>query len=114
GEPAMTELLSLLFAPLASFVPHAIFRGVSFGLSFVIVTLLTVVFSELLPKALTLRYVPTVATLTAVPVLVVLRVTRPLVWVMNTMADLVTRPLGLGSVTEMEKEWHSAEEIRQI
>ena len=30
------------------------------------------------------------------------------------MADLVTRPLGLGSVTEMEKEWHTAEEIRQI
>ena len=114
GEPAMTQLLSLLFAPLAQFLPHAVFRGLSFGLSFVIVTLLTVVFSELLPKALTLRYVPRVATFTAVPVLWVLRGTRPLVWVMNTMADLVTRPLGLGSVTEMEKEWHSAEEIRQI
>jgi CBS domain containing-hemolysin-like protein len=114
GEPAMTQLLSLLFAPLAKFLPQSVFRGLSFGLSFVIVTLLTVVFSELLPKALTLRYVPRVATFTAVPVLWVLRLTRPLVWVMNTTADLVTRPLGLGSVTEMEKEWHSAEEIRQI
>jgi CBS domain containing-hemolysin-like protein len=114
GEPAMTQLLSLLFAPLAKFVPAGLFRGVSFGLSFVIVTLLTVVFSELLPKALTLRYVPRVATFTAVPVLWVLRLTRPLVWVMNTTADLVTRPLGLGSVREMEKEWHTAEEIRHI
>jgi CBS domain containing-hemolysin-like protein len=114
GEPAMTQLLSLLFAPLARFIPHGVFRGLSFGLSFVIVTLLTVVFSELLPKALTLRYVPRVATFTAVPVLLVLRLTRPLVWVMNTTADAVTRPLGLGSVTEMEKEWHTAEEIRHI
>jgi putative hemolysin len=73
-----------------------------------------VVFSELLPKALTLRYVPTVAAFTAVPVVGVLVGARPLVWLMNAMADLVTRPLGLGSVTEMEREWHTAEEIRQI
>src|SRR5688572_8196580 len=114
GEPAMTEVLSLLFAPLAGIVPVAVFRSVSFGLSFVIVTLLTVVFSELLPKALTLRYVPTVAAFTGVPVAGVLVAVRPLVWLMNAMADLVTRPLGLGSVTDMEREWHTAEEIRQI
>ena len=114
GEPAMTEVLGMLFAPLAGFVPPALFRGASFGLSFVLVTLLTVVFSELLPKALTLRYVPNVAVFTAVPVAAVLRAVRPLVWVMNAMADLVTRPLGLGSVTEMEKDWHTAAEIRQI
>jgi magnesium and cobalt exporter, CNNM family len=114
GEPAMTEVLGMLFAPLADLVPPALFRGVSLGLSFVVVTLATVVFSELLPKALTLRYVPRVAVFTAVPVLFVLRAVRPLVWLMNTMADLVTRPLGLGSVTDMEKEWHTAEEIRQI
>jgi putative hemolysin len=114
GEPAMTQVLGILFAPLADFVPHRVFRALSFGLSFVIVTLLTVVFSELLPKALTLRYVPTVAAFTAVPVFGVLVGARPLVRVMNAMADLVTRPLGLGSVTEMEREWHTAEEIRQI
>lgn len=114
GEPAMSELLALVFSPLEKFIPPAVFRGASFGLSFIVVTLLTVVFSELLPKALTLRYVPTVAGFTAVPVFGVLRAVRPLVWLMNAMADLVTRPLGLGSVTEMEKEWHTAEEIRQI
>jgi CBS domain containing-hemolysin-like protein len=114
GEPAMTELLGLVFAPLAKFVPAGVFRAASFGLSFVIVTLLTVVFSELLPKALTLRYVPRVAAFTGLPVLAVLHGVRPLVRVMNAMADAVTRPLGLGSVTEMEREWHSAEEIRQI
>ena len=114
GEPAMTHLLGVAFSPLEGLVPPGVFRGVSFGLSFVIVTLLTVVFSELLPKALTLRYVPNVAVLTGVTVVGVLVAVRPLVWLMNTMADLVTRPLGMGSVTDMEKEWHTAEEIRQI
>ena len=57
---------------------------------------------------------PAVATLTAVPVLWVLRGARPLVWLMNAMANAVTVPLGLGRVDRMEKEWHTAEEIRQI
>ena len=114
GEPAMGHLLRILFRPLIRFVPAAVFEGISLTVSFVVVTLLTVVFSELLPKALTLRYVPTVAALTGVPVLGVLRLARPLVWLMNAMANAVTRPLGLGSVDAMEKEWHTAEEIRQI
>jgi CBS domain containing-hemolysin-like protein len=114
GEPAMGEVLARLFRPLLKYVPPHVFEAASFGLSFVVVTLLTVVFSELLPKALTLRYVPAVATLTAVPVLFVLRGTRPLVWLMNAMANLVTKPLGLGGVDDMEREWHTAEEIKLI
>ena len=74
---------------------------------FLVVTLLTVVFSELLPKALTLRYVPVVATLTAVPVLQIRRAVSPLVWVMNKLANAVTRPLGLGGVEAMEEEGHT-------
>jgi CBS domain containing-hemolysin-like protein len=114
GEPAMGEVLRALFRPAVRILPPAVFEGVALALSFIVVTLLTVVFSELLPKALTLRYVPAVAALTAVPVVGVLHVARPLVWLMNRMANAVTRPLGLGSVEAMEKEWHTAEEIRQI
>ena len=60
--------------------------------------------SELLPKALTLRHVTAAAALTAVPVLVISRLIQPLVWLMNTMANAVTRPLGLGRVDEIESE----------
>jgi putative hemolysin len=69
-----------------------------------VVTLLTVVFSELLPKALTLQYIGPAAVMTAVPIAMIQRAVRPLVWVMNSMANLVTRPLGLGKVDEMEEE----------
>ena len=113
GEPAMGYVLRGLFRPAMKFMPQTVFDVGSLTLSFVVVTLLTVVFSELLPKALTLRYVPNVAAFTAVPVFAVLRAARPLVWLMNAMANAVTRPLGLGSVDAMEREWHTAEEIRQ-
>lgn len=114
GEPPMTALLLNILGPVSGFMSEEIFRAVSITLTFTIVTFLTVVFSELLPKALTLRYVPVVASLTATPVRFILTVTRPIVWLMNAAANLVTRPLGLGSVEQGERAWHTADEIRLI
>ncbi len=96
GEPAMSQLIRALAAPLAHLLPDAVFRAVSTGLSFILVTLLTVVFSELLPKAMTLRFVELAARLTAAPVLAIQRLIYPLVWLMNATANSVTRPLGWG------------------
>ena len=103
GEPAMPALLAKLFAPVQQLAP-AVMTVVSTALSFLVVTLLTVVLSGLLPKALTLRYVEAVAGLTAVPILLVQRGIWPLVWLMNAMANAVTKPLGLGSVADVEEE----------
>jgi CBS domain containing-hemolysin-like protein len=52
--------------------------------------------------------------LTAVPVWTIQRGLKPLVWLMNNMANLVTRPLGLGRIEQMEEQGHTAEEIRMI
>jgi CBS domain containing-hemolysin-like protein len=113
GEPAMSAVLHKAFGPLITLSP-TIMTAVATGLSFIVVTLLTVVFSELLPKALTLRYVEPAAALTAVPVLYIGRAIRPLVWVMNGMANLITRPLGLGKVEEFEEGGVTAEELRVL
>jgi CBS domain containing-hemolysin-like protein len=113
GEPAMSAVLAMAFGPLIDWQP-ALFGGISLALSFIVVTLLTVVFSELLPKALTLQYVTPAAILTAVPIGLVQTLVRPLVWVMNVMANAVTRPLGLGRVDEMEDEAVTPEELRLL
>jgi CBS domain containing-hemolysin-like protein len=111
GEPAMSTLLQKAFGPAIALAPHLL-SPVSVLLSFVIVTMLTVVFSELLPKALTLRYVEPAAAVTAVPTLAIRRSIFPLVWVMNRMANLVTKPLGLGSVEDLETQSITADELR--
>lgn len=113
GEPAMSALLMAAFRPLEHLSPTVI-GAASVLLSFVLVTLLTVVFSELLPKALTLKHTRVAAKLTAVPVSGIRWVVRPLVWVMNTLADSVTRPLGLGSVKELEETRVTADELRTM
>ena len=111
GEPAMSTLLQKLFGPAIRLAP-ALLTPVSVMLSFIIVTLLTVVFSELLPKAMTLRYVEAAASVTAVPILGIRRAVSPLVWLMNKMANLVTKPLGLGSVEDLERQAVTSEELR--
>jgi CBS domain containing-hemolysin-like protein len=113
GEPAMSALLMSAFAPLAHLSPTVV-AAVAVVISFVLVTLLTVVFSELLPKALTLKYATVAGRLTAVPVLGIRRAVQPLVWMMNHTADLVTRPLGLGSVKDLEESRVTADEIRHM
>jgi putative hemolysin len=112
GEPAMSALLHAVFQPLVRLMPAAAFTALSTALSFVLVTLLTVVFSELLPKAMTLRFVEPAARFTAVPVLAIQRAIFPLVWVMNATANAVTRPLGLGRVEDFENQQVTLDELR--
>lgn len=110
GEPAMSAVLHRLLAPLVRMYP-VVFDWVALGLSFIVVTLLTVVFSELLPKALTLRHAGFVAVMTAVPVLALQRAIFPLVWLMNAIANLATVPLGLGRVEAMEQQRVTPDEL---
>jgi CBS domain containing-hemolysin-like protein len=112
GEPAMSGLIHTLFQPLVKVLPQTVFTGISTALSFMLVTLLTVVFSELLPKAMTLRFVDLAGRLTAVPVLNIQRAIFPLVWIMNATANAVTRPLGLGRVEDFENQRITIDEIR--
>lgn len=113
GEPAMSQVLYKAMGPLIDWQP-ALFRPISFVLSFIIVTFLTVVFSELLPKAMTLRYLTLAATVTAVPILGIQKAIWPLVWLMNTTANAVTKPLGLGSVESLEQQAVTADELRLL
>jgi CBS domain containing-hemolysin-like protein len=111
AEPAMSSLLHRLFDPLIEIAPRVMFF-VATSISFIVVTLITVVFSELLPKALTLKYVAAAASVTAVPVLLVQKAAYPLVRLMNAMANAVTVPLRLGRVDEPEKQQLSIAEIQ--
>lgn len=114
GEPAMSWLLERILGPLVTLLPPTVFRPLSISLSFIGVTLLTVVFSELLPKALTLRYVEAGTILTARPVLTIRSLVWPLVWAMNKLANLVTLPLRLGRVDQDDDERVTTAELRLL
>ena len=65
-------------------------------------TYLSVVFGELVPKALTLEKSETLAVLIARPIELISIALRPVVWVLQGSAALVLRPFGIREVTAGE------------
>jgi putative hemolysin len=84
GEP----LLSDYFAPPLS---HA----VAFLLAFLILTYLSVVLGELVPKAIALQKAEPLATVLALPLDVLARIFKPLVWLLQISANAVARLFGI-------------------
>jgi putative hemolysin len=85
----------------------------AFAIAFVVLTYLSVVVGELVPKAISLQKAETVALVLAVPLDWLGRVAYPIVWVLQKSADTVTRLFGIepapaGILT------HTAEDIRVI
>lgn len=92
GEPAVRDVLG-------EDVPG----WVSFAAGFLVTTYLSVAFGELVPKALALHGPEPIAVAVARPIDVFSRVFAPAVWVLQTSARLVLRPLGVPSVTAGER-----------
>jgi CBS domain containing-hemolysin-like protein len=113
AEPALTGLLVGCLAPLGVVLPPAVARPLALAVGLLVVTLFTVVLSELLPKALTLQHTDRVALWVARPVALCRIVCNPLVRVMNGLGNRITRALGLGRVT-IEEPVHSEEELEML
>lgn len=113
AEPAMTELILAALSPIGFALPASVARPIGLGVGMLIVTLLTVVLSELLPKALTLQHTDRVALLVARPVAIARVICGPLVKLMDWMGNRVTQLMGLGKV-EIEEPVHSEEELEML
>jgi putative hemolysin len=82
-------------------------------IAFAIVTYLSVVLGELVPKALTLQLAERVAVLVARPIELISVVLRPAVWVLQGSASVLLRPFGISEVVAGET-LRSADELRAL
>jgi putative hemolysin len=102
GEPVVRDLLG-----------DGIPTWLSFVIAFAVVTYLSVVIGELVPKALTLQRAEQLAVLIAPPIELLERLLKPIVWVLERSAALLLRPLGIREVVAGEGI-RSAEELRAL
>ena len=102
GEPLVRDLLG-------EDVP----TGVAFVIAFAVITYLSVVFGELVPKALTLDRAERLAVMVAPPIELIARVLRPIVWVLQRSASFVLRPFGVREVVAGDAI-RSADELRAL
>ncbi len=98
GEPVVRDLLG-----------GGIPSWLAFVIAFGSVTYLSVVFGELVPKALTLDRAERLAALVAPPVEMIARVLSPMVWVLELSASALLRPLGVREVRAGEGVRSAAE-----
>ena len=102
GEPVVRDILG-----------DGVPTWVAFLIAFSVVTYLSVVFGELVPKALTLDRAETLAALVAPPIELISRVLRPVVWVLERSAEVLLRPFGVHEVIAGEGV-RSADELRAL
>jgi len=110
GEPFVARFLSPWFAML----PHARLYGSLLAaiLAFCLISYLEVIFGELVPKSLALRQTEKVALAVAGPIALFMRITGPVIRLMNASADLVLRLFRLSRAPERIP--HSPEELKLI
>lgn len=113
AEPAMTRLIVSALAPLKIVLPMSVARPLALTIGLILVTLFTVVLSELLPKALTLQHTDRIAIFIARPAALCRVICTPLVVVMNRMGNAITRLFGLGEV-HIEEPVHSEDELEML
>jgi putative hemolysin len=93
-----------------TFGDHA--GDVAFAVVVVIITFLSLVLGELVPKSLALRYANGYAFLIGRPLLALSRLVRPIVWFLTTCSNLVLRVFG--DKTSFTEARASREELRQM
>ena len=103
GITAIGILTGALAEPLVrGLLGDAIPTWLSLTLAFSVVTYLSVVLGELVPKALTLDKAEALAALVARPIELIARILRPAVWVLQGSAAGLLRPFGINEVVAGE------------
>lgn len=117
GEEVMTALVTktiYLFSDKSLSIDELFLqvRPYSIGVAFSIVTILHIVFGELAPKSLAIRYPTNTTFFVAWPLKVFYFVFRPIIVVLNGFANLILKMFGVKPIHG--SEIHSEEELRMI
>jgi magnesium and cobalt exporter, CNNM family len=110
GGATIAERIAPWLARIDWLAQHA--ERLALGLVVVVVSYLSIVLGELVPKSLALRSAERYALLVAKPLLALSWIARPLVWIFSASANVLLRPFG--DTTNFTETRHSAEELQTI
>jgi CBS domain containing-hemolysin-like protein len=110
GEPYVAGMLRPLFERLSITSEH-VADAVAFGIAFGFITFLHIVIGELAPKNLAIQKSKATALWVAYPLRVFFLIFRPVISLLNLMANVLLKIVGMTSVGESELA-HSEEELR--
>ena len=111
GEPLVATMIEPAF-PLVG-IPTEYVHYVAFPIAFLIITLLHITAGEQVPKIFAIQRYKVTALATALPLTVFYKIFQPLIWIVNSLSNLMLRALGVGIVNE-HSSVHTEEELRAL
>ncbi|MBD8017871.1 MULTISPECIES: hemolysin family protein [Kaistella] len=112
GESALHHIIENIFHYFNFQIAEATVYTVSLVVSFLLITIMHIVFGELIPKSIAIRKAEPTTMAIAMPLRVFYTVFKPFIWSMNMMSNAVLRLMKVHPVTE--HEIHSTEELQLL
>lgn len=112
GESALHHIIENLFIYFNWNIPQATVYTVSLVVSFLLITVMHIVFGELIPKSIAIRKAEPTAMAIAMPLRVFYTLFKPFIWTMNQMSNGVLRLMKVHPASE--HEIHSTEELQLL
>ncbi|MBU0278259.1 MULTISPECIES: hemolysin family protein [unclassified Gemella] len=111
GEATFFSLFNPLFIKLS--ISDTITHSLSYVVSFSFMTLLHVVLGELVPKTMAIQAAEKTAFRIARPIFIFNKIMKPVVWSLNSLANIISKSLGYDNLSE-HGDIHSEQELRTI
>ncbi|MCW0485585.1 hemolysin family protein [Riemerella anatipestifer] len=112
GESALHHIIEGLFKYFSISVDTTTVTTVSLVLSFLIITVMHIVFGELVPKSIAIRKVEETTLFIAAPLKLFYNIFRPFIWLMNSISNAFLRLIKINPASE--HEIHSTEELQLL
>ncbi|MBB4805620.1 CBS domain containing-hemolysin-like protein [Chryseobacterium defluvii] len=112
GESALHHIVGNIFHYVNLDLSEATITSVSLIISFILITVMHIVFGELIPKSIAIRKSEATTMATAVPLRAFYTVFKPFIWLMNSMSNAFLRLVKIHPASE--QEIHSTEELQLL
>lgn len=112
GESAMHHMIEKIFVYFNFAIDQTTVTTISLVLSFLVITVMHIVFGELIPKSIAIRKSEPTTMAIAVPLRVFYTVFKPFIWSMNLMSNAFLRLIKIHPASE--QEIHSTEELQLL
>lgn len=112
GEGVVTSVILRIFESLKVEIAEQTAHNIALPVAFAMITVLHIVFGELAPKSLAIRFPSRTTFAIALPLQVFYFIFRPFIWLLNTFANFILKLFGIQP--NHGTETHSEEELKVI
>lgn len=112
GEDVVSQLVLNAMHGMGINLSEAAAHSIALPIAFFVLTVMHIVFGELAPKSIAIRYPASTTLRVSIALRVFYFVFRPFIWLLNGFANLILKLFGIKPMSEMEI--HSEEELKLI